>query len=257
MRRFITSLHNLARRKWPQRLLAALFWLAVWQIAAVLAGREIVLVPPWRVAVRLTELARTAAFWQSVGFTLARIAGGFALASLCGVALASLSAWKGWIHALARPFISLVQSTPVASFTIIALIWVRASSLSVLVSFLMSLPIFYTGTLEGIRRVDGRLLEMARLFEVPRARQIAAIYAPGVRSYLLSAATGALGIAWKAGVSAEVIGLPSGSIGQRLQQAKLFLETADLFAWTAVIVILSASMEALLRRAAGKGGGTR
>ena len=254
MRRFTTALNSFLRRKWPKRLLAALFWLAVWTVAARWVGREIVLASPGRVAVRLAGLAQTAAFWRSVGHTLARIACGFALAGLCGVALASLSAWKGWIHTLIRPFISLVQSTPVASFTIIALIWVRASNLSVLVSFLMSLPIFYTGTLDGIRRADPRLLDMARLFEVPRVRRLSAIYAPGVRPYLLSSATGALGIAWKAGVSAEVIGLPSGSIGQRLQQAKLFLETADLFAWTAVIVILSASMEALLRRVAGKGG---
>jgi NitT/TauT family transport system permease protein len=250
MRRFITTLNSLFRHTWIKRLLAVLFWLAAWHIAALLVGREIILASPGRVAARLFELAQTAAFWRSVAHTLARIACGFALAGLLGVALAALSAWKGFVFALVRPLISLVQSTPVASFTIIALIWVRASNLSVLVSFLMSLPIFYTGTLEGIRRVDGRLLEMARLFEIPRVRRFAAIYVPGVRPFLLSAATGALGIAWKAGVSAEVIGLPSGSVGQRLQQAKLYLETADLFAWTAVIVMLSASMEALLRRAA-------
>ena len=247
MKPFITKLKNSERL---QTWLAALFWLLVWHVAARVVSRDLILVSPERVAARLWELGQTLDFWKSVGFTLARITAGFLLSGIAGIALAALSAWKRPIHALIRPLVALVQSTPVASFTILALIWVRAPNLSALVSFLMSLPIFYAGILEGIFRIDKRLLEMARLFEMPRARRLTAIYIPGVRPYWLSSSTGALGIAWKSGVSAEVIGLPSGSIGQRLQQAKLFLETADLFAWTAVIIALSVLMGALLRRLA-------
>ena len=244
MKRFITSPNN---RRRLTGLLAAVFWLLVWEVAARLVGKEILLVPPERVFTRLLELGRTAAFWRTAGKTLARIFSGFALSALAGVALASLSAWNRYARSLIRPFITLIQSTPVASFTIIALLWVRAANLSVPVSFLMALPIFYVGTLEGIECVDKRLLDMARLFEVPWPRRLGVVYARSVLPYFLTAASGALGIAWKSGVSAEVIGLPSGSIGQRLQQAKLFLETADLFAWTAVIVILSALTERILR----------
>jgi NitT/TauT family transport system permease protein len=51
---------------------------------------------------------------------------------------------------------------------------------------------------------------------------------------------------WKAGVAAEVIGLPSGSIGERLYQSKIYLETAQLFAWTAVIILASVLLERFL-----------
>lgn len=243
MRDFITS-----RRRALRWIPAAVFWLAVWQIAAAAVGREVLLAPPARVAERLWALGGTAEFWRVTAYTLTRILAGYMLSALAGITLAALSVWSGAAEALIRPAISLVKSMPVASFTIMALIWVRAARLSVLVSFMMALPIFYFSTLEGLRRVDGKLLDMARLFAVPPVRRAVWVYARSALPYVLPAVSSAMGIAWKSGVAAEVIGLPSGSVGLRLQQAKLFLETADLFAWTAVIVALSALMEALLRR---------
>lgn len=238
----------MSRRNLLRWLAAAVFWLAVWQGVAMLVGREVLLAPPLRVAERLWALAQTAEFWRTTAYTLMRIVSGYLMAAAAGILLASLSAFNGAAEALIRPLVSLVKSMPVASFTIMALIWVKAAYLSVLVSFMMALPIFYFSMLEGLRRVDPKLLDMARLFRVPPLRRAGMIYARSALPYVLPAVSGAMGIAWKSGVAAEVIGLPSGSIGLRLQQAKLFLETADLFAWTAVIVALSALMETLLRR---------
>ena len=95
---------------------------------------------------------------------------------------------------------------------------------------------------------------MARVFRIPAARRIRYIYLPQVLPYFLSACTVALGLSWKAGVAAEVIGMPEGSIGEQLQQAKIYLNTPDLLAWTVVIVLVSLGFEklflALIRRAA-------
>ena len=55
----------------------------------------------------------------------------------------------------------------------------------------------------------------------------------------------ALGLCWKAGTAAEVIALSGGSIGEKLYHAKIYFETADLFAWTAAIVLISALFERL------------
>ena len=69
-------------------------------------------------------------------------------------------------------------------------------------------------------------------------------------------------MSWKAGVAAEVIGVVGGSIGEKLYEAKIYLQTGDLLAWTVVIVALSALFEravlALLRRGCrwAKGGRT-
>ena len=234
------------------RAWAVLFWLAVWQLVSTALSSELLLVSPVRVAARLLELAATAGFWGSVASSLLRIAGGFLLAVAAGVVLAALSARSRWVRELLAPLILAVKSIPVASFIILALIWFSSKNLAVLISFLMVLPVVYTNVLSGIRAADPQLLEMARVFRIPALRRVRYIYVPQVYPFFQSACGVALGLCWKSGVAAEVIGMPQGSIGERLQQAKVYLDTPDLFAWTLTIVLVSLGFEklflALLRR---------
>ena len=75
---------------------------------------------------------------------------------------------------------------------------------------------------------------------MPFARRLRGIYLPAVLPHFRSAASLGLGLCWKSGVAAEVIGIPGGSIGEKLYKAKVYLATPDLFAWTVAIVLLSA-----------------
>ena len=134
--------------------------------------------------------------------------------------------------------LQLVKATPVASFIILALVWVRGSSLSVLISFLMVLPVLYGAVRTGIRAADPQLLEMAKVFRLPLGRRLRAVWLPAVLPAFRQGCSVALGICWKSGVAAEVIGLPNGSIGDALYRAKITLSTGELFAWTFVIILL-------------------
>ena len=233
------------KRKQGLRLWAVLFWLCVWQLGSMALGSEILLVSPLRVLQRLGQLAATALFWRSVGVSLARIAGGFLLAMCAGVMLAALAARFRAVRELLAPAMLTIKTVPVASFIILALIWFSSRTLAVFISFLMVLPVIYTNTLEGIDSADRQLLEMAQVFALPAGRRLRCIYLPQVMPQLRAACTVALGLCWKAGVAAEVIGMPVGSIGERLQQAKVYLNTPDLFAWTLTVVLLSLAFERL------------
>jgi len=136
-----------------------------------------------------------------------------------------------------------IRSVPVASFIILVLVWFSSKTLSVLIAFLMVLPIIYSGVLTGISTCDRQLTEMARVFRLSNARSIRYIYLPQVIPFFRSGCGSALGLCWKAGIAAEVIGMPVGSIGEKLQQAKVYLDTPDLFAWTLVIVLVSLLFE--------------
>ena len=236
------------------RLWAVVFWLAVWQIASMVIHQDLFLVSPVRVVVRLGQLVTEGFFWTSIANSLLRIGGGFLLAVVSGVVLGALAARFRRVQELLAPLMLAVKSIPVASFIILALMLFSSRHLAVLISFLIVLPVIYTNVLAGIRSADRQLLEMARVFRIPAARRIRYIYLPQVLPYFLSACTVALGLSWKAGVAAEVIGMPEGSIGEQLQQAKIYLNTPDLLAWTVVIVLVSLGFEklflALIRRAA-------
>ena len=225
---------------------AAIFWLLLWEAASLAIGSRLLLVSPVQAVLRLMELLPTGAFWQAVFFSFGRISAGFLAAAAAGILLAALSARFLRVEELLAPPMLVMKSVPVASFIILALIWFSSRNLSVLISFLMVLPVVYTNTLAGIRAADVQLTEMAELFRIPPLRRIRYIYMPQVLPYFQSACGISLGLCWKSGIAAEVIGMPQGSIGERLQQAKVYLDTPDLFAWTFVIVLVSLSFERLV-----------
>lgn len=226
-----------------KKLLAAAFWLGAWQLAAMALKQEILLVSPVSVLRRLLELVPTGEFWGAVGFSFSRITLGFLLACLAGTALSALSARFSPARALIAPLVSTVKSTPVASFIILVLLWVPSKSLSVVISFLMVTPIVYANVLEGVESMDRELSEMASVFRIGPLRRLRYLTLPQLMPFFRSACASGLGLCWKAGVAAEVIGLPDGSIGERLYEAKVYLETPDLFAWTLVIVLISLLFE--------------
>ena len=228
-----------------ERLAAAAFWLAVWQCAAMAVGQEVFLVSPVQALRTLVQLLPRADFWQRVGFSSGRILLGFVLGAVVSVVLAVCAARWSAADALLAPVMQLVKTTPVASFIILALVWVRGSALSVLISFLMVLPVLYGAVRTGIAGADVQLLEMAAVFRLPAGRRLRAIWLPAVLPAFRQGCSVALGICWKSGVAAEVIGLPNGSIGDALYRAKITLSTGELFAWTFVIILLSAGFEKL------------
>ena len=224
---------------------AVVFWLAVWQLAAAAIGQEVFLVSPLQAAGTLVQLLPQPDFWQRVGFSAGHILLGFLLGAVCSVVCSVVAERWVWVDALLSPVMQLVKATPVASFIILALVWVSGKSLSILISFLMVLPVLYGAVRTGIESADPQLLEMARVFRLPLARRVKAIWLPAVLPAFRQGCSVALGICWKSGVAAEVIGLPDGSIGDALYRAKITLSTGELFAWTFVIILLSAAFEKL------------
>ena len=228
------------------RVLAVAFWIAVWQGVSLAVGSEILVASPARTFGALLSLLREGAFYRAVLGSLMRICAGFALALALGIALGALSFAVGWVRALLHPVVSVVKATPGASFVILALIWISSKNLSIFISFLMVFPIMYENMLAGLESADPKLLEMGRVFQLSRLSRIRAIYLPAAYPFLLSAARLSLGMCWKSGIAAEVIGQPRQSIGAELNQAKLFFNTPDLFAWTVTIIVVSVVFERLV-----------
>ena len=234
------------RRGLARIALALAFWLVVWQIAASAIDQQILLATPGGTLARLGDLVVTTGFWGTVAHSLLRIGAGFVAATVVGTLAAALAETVALVDTLLTPLLAAIRSTPVVSFIILVLMWTGSGQLAFVISFLMVLPILYTNVLEGIRRRDRSLLEVAAVFGVPRLRRFAAMDIPSVLPFLVAGCKVGVGLAWKSGIAAEVIGLPQGSIGAQLYEAKIFLSSADLFAWTVVVVALSYGFERLV-----------
>ncbi|MHC1770761.1 MAG: ABC transporter permease [Flexilinea sp.] len=226
-----------------RNILAVIFWLAVWQTASLIIGQELFLASPIVVIKTFLQLITEVSFWETLFFSFSRIVFGFLLAILLGILFAVLSFRFESVKILLYPITSLIKSTPVVSFVILALLWIGSRNLSIIISFLMVFPVIYNNTLQGIMEVNKQLIEMADVFKIPLVSKIIFIYVHEVMPYFVAGCTVSLGLCWKSGVAAEVIGIPSGSIGERLYQAKIYLNSGELFAWTLVIILISMIFE--------------
>lgn len=238
----------MAHKRKLQRAGAILFALALWQIAALLLDQKLLLVSPIAVAQRLLTIWREQNFFSTIWFSFCRIVFGFLLGFIIGTVLGILSGRLKLLENLLWPFVITIKSVPVASFVIISLIWLSSSQLSVFISFLMVFPVIYANVLEGIKSTDAKLLEMASLYRLPFRKRLLYIHLSQLKPFLLSGCSVALGLSWKSGIAAEVIGIPNGSIGEMLYESKIYFNTADLFAWTIIIVLISIVFEKLFMK---------
>ena len=241
-----------ALRKTLRTLAVVLFWLLIWQLAAALVGQELLLPSPLRVARELLQLAGGAEFWLTVAQSIRRVLTGIASAVLLGILLALLTHKSALFRALLSPVMTLVKSTPVASFIILALVWLGRDVVPPVIAALMVLPVVWANVSQGLDGIDPQLLELAQVCRLPRGRVFRRITLPSVLPHLRAALCSALGLGWKAGVAAEILTVPARSIGKRIYEAKIYLETTELFAWTAAVVLLSLVIERLLLRLVGR-----
>ena len=230
----------------------AAFWLALWQLASMLVGSELLLPTPFSVLKTLFELMGTARFWQSLLHTLLRVLAGFSLGIIAGTLLGAVTASSRLLGLFLSPLRSIIKATPVTSFIVLLLLYFSPVTTPIAVSLLMVVPIAWANVAKGITEADPQLLEMARVFKLGRAKTLKSVYIPSLLPHFLTAATTGFGFAWKSCVAAEVIALSRLSIGKALYESKLYLETPRLFAWTAAIILISMLLEALIVKGLGR-----
>jgi NitT/TauT family transport system permease protein len=222
-------------------------WLALWHIISLAVNEEILFVSPLRVASTLFEMMQTAEFWNTAGMTMLRVMSGFVIGFTIGTVLAVFASRMPFFYAFVKPAVSIVKATPVASFIILALVWIRSNSnATIFICSLMVIPIAWGNCIKGLQQVDAGLLEMARLYHFGVVKTFRLVRLPSVMPYLMSAATTGLGLTWKAGIAAEVLCRPAMSIGKNIYESKLYLDTPHLFAWTTLVVVMSIILEKVL-----------
>ncbi len=222
------------------------FWVLVWILVASRVGSDFLFPSPKTVLEQLSVLLQTKEFWLITLTSLLRVLWGILISLIIGTCLAYLTWTSKLLDLVISPALSAVKSTPVASFIILALLWLDRSILPVFITALIVIPIVWANVSQGIGSVDNRLIEVTRIYRFSLPKKLSHLYIPSVAPYFMAACKSSLGMAWKAGIAAEVLSTPEYSIGKELYYSKTYLETSTLFAWTLVIILLSLIIEKLL-----------
>ena len=222
------------------------FWGMVWVLLSKRIGNDFLFPSPTSVFAELGRLFGQKSFWLTTSISLLRVLWGILVSWVIGSALAYLLYVSRLLNVLVSPLLTAIKSTPVASFIILALLWMERGVLPVLITALIVIPIVWANVTEGIRSVDQSLVEVARVYRFPIPKRVRVLYVPSVAPYFMAACKSSLGMAWKAGIAAEILATPEYSIGTELYYSKAYLETPTLFAWTLVVILLSVLIEKLL-----------
>ena len=232
------STNNNKKMLW-KKVAIVLFWLCIWQFAAIYTNNSILLVSPIQAGYAFLENIARPDFWDIVLHSFGRIGLGFLMALLIGIILGASAYRFKLIEIFLEPLMTVIKSVPVVSFVVLLLIWFGSANLSFFISFLVVFPNIYVNTIAGFRNTDRDLIQMAQVFHIGGLNCFFYIYRPSLMPYLMSALKISLGMSWKSGVAAEIIGLPQYSLGERLYMSKIYLDTAGLFSWTLLIILLS------------------
>jgi len=230
-------------RKSLKFLLILLFWLGVWELAALAVGQELFMPSPISVIVCGAKLIFTPLFWHTIAVSIFRIVLGTVIAIISGTLLALVTSKSKILNDLFYPMLTIVKATPVASFITLAIIWMGARRLPIFICSLMVFPIVWAAVSDGINSIDKKHKELAQVFGFSLKIKFKLIYIPSVAPYFLSACKTSIGLAWKAGVAAEVLAVSPDSIGKQLFNARTYYEIPELFAWTITVIILSLIIE--------------
>lgn len=227
-------------------VLIAAFWIGIWYLLFAIIKNPLLFPAPHNVVLRLVELLKTVEFYKIILQSIIRIFIGLIVGILLGILFAVPTArWKTARDFIA-PLMTVVKVTPVASFIFLLLLWIGRDILPAVISVCVVLPVVWTSVETGIIEADRSLLEMAHVYKMTLWQKLRYIYMPAIIPYFTSSVKSSIGIAWKAGIAAEVLTAPLIAIGKQIAESRNNIEPTDLFTWTAVAIIISVVIEKVI-----------
>ncbi len=223
--------------------IALLLWFVIWQAVAVNIGIELILPTPKATFTKLFELIQTKAFASAVLASMRRVLSGFAIGALAGALVGAVSFFLPFAETFFSPLLKTVRATPVSSFILLVVLWMKTDRVPIFIAFLMVLPIVSQNVLTGLKNTSQSLTEASKMYGLSFPKRLRVLYIPTALPYFGASCSTALGLAWKAGIAAEVLCVCRNSIGEKLYESRLYFESAELLAWTVGVIALSILLE--------------
>ncbi len=235
------------KRGMLMQLLFFVCLVTVWQIAALVVNIPFILPDPLSVLFSIGDLLCSRIFYTAIARSLLSLFIGFLIGALIGILLAVPSAFSRNFSSFISPLFTILRATPVASFIVIAWVFFSSDKLPAFICALMTAPIIWSNLSKGISSLDRSLYEVTRVFGFSSMKTLRVYLLPSLAPFLSSGLQTALGLAWKASVATEILVRSNETIGFFIWDAKAWnMDTAMLFAWTVIVIIISLLFDLLL-----------
>jgi len=146
-------------------IISIIVWLIIYQLISLAINKNLLVPSLYSIVMAFFSLCSKKVFWVTVLFSVLRILFGFLSAVIFGVIIAGISYFFKHINTFLYPALSVIKATPVASFIILAILWIKTGYVPAFISFLTVLPIIWSNVFQGLNQTDKKLIEMADVFE--------------------------------------------------------------------------------------------
>lgn len=236
-----------------------LYWLSgiiifilLWQLLALLFGWSIILPPPPEVFQTMGNLCLNPDTGMAALQTAWKVLLSLALVLIIGIALGLLLGMFKALYEMMRPIIMVIQAVPVISWlTLVIFAWGIGWRGPVFITFLALLPMALLTTVSGVRNLDHKLLEMARVYKVPAGRVFKDIYIGSLLPFVAAIIDVSIGQAWKVILVTEYLCGNSG-LGVKILSSRYAVDSTGVYAYTLLAVILGIVTERLVKLAMGR-----
>lgn len=243
----VSIFKSLIKDKRNLTFISFILLIVFWKLLSLIINSGLIIPSPESTFKAIFQLIRTGEFYIIILYSLKRGLIGFAFSFILGITIGFLAGLNDIINRLLEPVLVIVRSTPLMSVILLALIWFKTENVPIFASFLVSFPIITSNTIEGIKNIDPKIMQMAKIYKIRKWRIVGEIYFPAILPFTIAAISTSAGIGWKAVIAAEVLSQPEYAIGTSLQDSRIYLNTDRIFAWTIVAILISYVFEKIIR----------
>lgn len=221
--------------------------LALWQAAASWFGSDLIVPQPWDTLLAVGKLIGDVGFMKVVGATVVRGLAGFVISAVLGMLVGVWAGLRPNFNTFISPFVVTIRSVPVISLILLALIWFNPNIVPIFIAMLTMFPFIATNVADGIKSVDPNLIQMAKFYRADKRKILSEVYIPAIMPFIISGASSAMGIGWRAIIIGEVLSQPTYGIGTKMQIAQTYLNVEAVIAWTLIAILISSIFEKTIR----------
>ena len=223
---------------WPGWLVFGVA-LLVWELGARVTPQLQLYFPPIsQILAALVQAISSGSMAQHCAVTVGRFLQGFLLAAALAVTLGVVLGYFRFLHGLLGTVIELFRPMPsVAIIPVAILLLGIGDAMIVAVTVYASLWPVLINTIDGVRHIDGTLIDTGRTFGLGRARILWRIILPGASPYIVTGLRIGLSIALILVTTAEMIAGSKG-LGFYILDEERGMNSANMYAGIVVVALL-------------------
>lgn len=219
----------------------------LWIIVGELVDNSIKLPSFFDVIIYMKDLLFDFKFYEAFAYTFIRSMFGLIFALVMAIIFGLFSGLNSKFDEYFTPIYTILKSIPNVSYILIVLIWTNSAFATCAISFMVMFPMAYANVYSGIKNIEQEYIDVLRLYSPNLLYAIFHVYLPLIQNYIYASISNGIGLTFKVGIMAEILGSVSPGLGRQFQLCRINVDMVGIFAWTVWLIIFLICFEFIIK----------